>query len=45
MEEIVDLLVEKVEKDLTHNGIELEMSEIDEIRDLLDTILEKYSKE
>ena len=45
MEEVVDVLVEKIEKDLTHKGIELDLSEIDEIRDVLDHILEKYSQE
>lgn len=44
MEEVVDVLVEKIEKDLSYKGIELSLSDTDEIRDILDSVLEKYSQ-
>ena len=40
MEEVVDGLVEMVEKKLDQIGIELEIDELDSVRDVLDYILE-----
>lgn len=45
MEEIVDSLVESVEKRLDYIGIELEADELDSIRDVLDYVLDKYNKD
>ena len=40
MEELVDEIVVGIERKLNGHNIELDNSEMDEIRDLLDTILE-----
>lgn len=45
MEEIVDQVLEAVEKMLEYNGISLEVSELDEVRDTLDDVLLKYDEE
>ena len=42
MEELVDELMVVVERKLNARDIELDNSEMDEIRDLLDTILENH---
>ena len=42
MEELVDEIVVGIERKLNGHNIELDNSEMDEIRDLLDTILENY---
>ena len=44
MEEIVDELVDMIESKLTKKGIELDVDELDEIRDRLDEVLEKYEE-
>ena len=42
MEELVDEIVVGIERKLNARDIELDNSEMDEIRDLLDTILENH---
>lgn len=42
MEELVDEIIVVVERKLNARDIELDNSEMDEIRDLLDRILENY---
>lgn len=42
MEELVDEIMVAVERKLNARDIELDNSEMDEIRDLLDMILENY---
>ena len=42
MEELVDEIIVGVERKLNARDIELDNSEMDEIRDLLDTILENH---
>ena len=42
MEELVDEIMVGVERKLNARGIELDNSEMDEIRDLLDMILENH---
>ena len=42
MEELVDEIIVVVERKLNARYIELDNSEMDEIRDLLDRILENY---
>ena len=42
MEELVDEIIVGVERKLNARDIELDNSEMDEIRDLLDRILENY---
>ena len=42
MEELVDEIMVVVERKLNARDIELDNSEMDEIRDLLDTILENH---
>ena len=42
MEELVDEIMVEVERKLNARDIELDNSEMDEIRDLLDRILENY---
>ena len=42
MEELVDEIMVGVERKLNARDIELDNSEMDEIRDLLDTILENH---
>ena len=42
MEELVDEILVGIERKLNARDIELDNSEMDEIRDLLDTILENY---
>ena len=42
MEELVDEIIVGVERKLNARDIELDNSEMDEIRDLLDMILENY---
>ena len=42
MEELVDEIIVVVERKLNARDIELDNSEMDEIRDLLDMILENY---
>ena len=42
MEELVDEIIVVVERKLNARDIELDNSEMDEIRDLLDTILENH---
>ena len=42
MEELVDEIMVGVERKLNARDIELDNSEMDEIRDLLDMILENY---
>ena len=42
MEELVDEIVVSIERKLNGHNIELDNSEMDEIRDLLDRILENY---
>ena len=42
MEELVDEVVVGIERKLNARDIELDNSEMDEIRDLLDTILENH---
>lgn len=42
MEELVDEIMVGVERKLNARDIELDNSEMDEIRDLLDRILENY---
>ena len=42
MEELVDDIMVEVERKLNARDIELDNSEMDEIRDLLDRILENY---
>lgn len=42
MEELVDEIMVVVERKLNARDIELDNSEMDEIRDLLDRILENY---
>ncbi len=42
MEELVDEIVVGIERKLNARDIELDNSEMDEIRDLLDMILENY---
>ena len=42
MEELVDEIMVVVERKLNARDIELDNSEMDEIRDLLDMILENY---
>ena len=42
MEELVDEIVVGIERKLNARDIELDNSEMDEIRDLLDRILENY---
>ena len=42
MEELVDEIVVGIERKLNGHNIELDNSEMDEIRDLLDTILENH---
>ena len=42
MEELVDEIIVGVERKLNTRDIELDNSETDEIRDLLDMILENY---
>lgn len=44
MEETVDELVDMIESKLTKKGIELDIDELDEIRDKLDEVLEKYEE-
>jgi len=39
-EELVDILVEHVEKELTLQNIEISVSKLDEIRDILDNVVE-----
>lgn len=43
--EISDQLLDKIEKALDTLNIELTIEELDDIRDVLDKILENYSKE
>ena len=45
MEEIVDEIVELVERKLEDKDISLNVQELDEVRDTLDAILENYSEE
>ena len=42
MEELVDEIVVGIERKLNGHNIELDNSDMDEIRDLLDIILENY---
>ena len=42
MEELVDEIVVAIERKLNGHNIELDNSDMDEIRDLLDSILENY---
>ena len=42
MEELVDEILVGIERKLNGHNIELDNSEMDEIRDLLDTILENH---
>jgi hypothetical protein len=42
MEELVDEIVVSIERKLNGHNIELDNSDMDEIRDLLDRILENY---
>ena len=42
MEELVDEIIVGIERKLNGYNIELDNSEMDEIRDLLDIILENY---
>ena len=42
MEELVDEIIVWVERKLNGHNIELDNSDMDEIRDLLDRILENY---
>ena len=42
MEELVDEILVGIERKLNARDIELDNSEMDEIRDLLDTILENH---
>ena len=44
MEELVDEIMVGVERKLNARDIELDNSEMDEIRDLLDTILENHEE-
>ena len=44
MEELVDEIVVGIERKLNGHNIELDNSEMDEIRDLLDTILENHEE-
>ena len=44
MEELVDEIVVGIERKLNARDIELDNSEMDEIRDLLDRILENYEE-
>lgn len=44
MTEITDELVDKIENFLAHKWIDLDNSELDQIRDALDTVLEKYEE-
>ena len=44
MEELVDEIIVVVERKLNARDIELDNSEMDEIRDLLDRILENYEE-
>ena len=43
-EEIVDVLVEHIEKELTLQNIDISVSELDEIRDILDNVVENYNE-
>lgn len=43
--EISDQLLDKIEKSLDTINIELTNEELDDIRDVLDKVLENYSKE
>ena len=42
MEELVDEIIVDIERKLKKHDIELDISDTDEIRDLLDAILENY---
>lgn len=44
MEEIVDEVTEVVEKMLLNKGIEIDVHELDQVRDVLDSILEVYEE-
>ena len=44
MTELTDELIDKIEVYLAHNNIELGNNELDQIRDVLDSILEKYEE-
>lgn len=44
MTEITDELVDRIENFLAHKGIDLDNSELDQIRDALDMVLEKYEE-
>lgn len=45
MTELTDELVDKIEVWLDKNGIELDKYDLDQIRDTLDTIIEKHKNE
>lgn len=45
MTELTDELVDKIEVWLDKNGIELDRYDLDQIRDTLDTIIEKHKNE
>lgn len=45
MTETTDELVDKIENFLARKGIELDNNELDQIRDTLDTVLEKYEED
>lgn len=44
MEEVVDTLIDTVERKLEKLGIDMSVGDIDEIREILDEILEKYEE-
>ena len=44
MEELVDEIIVGIERKLNSHNIELDNSEMDEIRDLLDMILENHEE-
>ena len=45
MEEMVDMLIDFIEKKLEQIGIDLDIQDLDQIRDTLDFVLDGYDKE